>query len=173
MSLAPCLTNVDTTSQPLWGSGGGGGGGGGSVQNIPDLTTSSIKGDPSFYGSAFYTQNPTATNDGMTFVSNNGNFGAPLASTCGVRYDIAGQVAYLLVNPTAGIGPSAGMGLLANGITLGSTAGVEVRGPAGNGAGSLGVSSIAVSSINGGVPAATSLFAALFAANPSLSTIVY
>lgn len=173
MSLAPLLTNKDASSAPLWSGAGGGGGGGGSVQNIPDLTVSSIKGDPTFFGSAFYSQNPTANNDGMTFVSNNGNFGAPLASTCGVRYDIAGQVAYLLVNPTAGLGSSAGMGILANGITLGSTQGVEINGPAGSGAGSLGVSSIAVSSINGGVPAATSLFAALFAANPSLSTIVY
>lgn len=37
----------------------------------------------------------------------------------------------------------------------------------------VSVSSLTVSSINGGVPALTSLFSTLFAANPSLSTIVY
>jgi hypothetical protein len=154
MSLAPCLTNIDTSSAPLFALAGQGSTGGGGTNIVAStLSVSTITGDPEFLGSAVYMGSDVAANDGITFVTNPpGSFGAPLVSTSGMRFDMGGQVGYVLLNPTAGLGPGLGMDIFANGITLGSTQGVEIAGAAGNGAGSLTVSSITVSSINGAAP---------------------
>lgn len=173
MSLAPCLTNVDTAGTPLWGSGGGGGGG--AVQNIPGLTTSTIAGNPQFIGNAFYGSQPNSTGgaDGLSFYTNPpGSFGSPAQSTCGMRMDIAGQIGYILQNPTSGIGINSGMNIIAGGgITLvGSpSVGVEVM-SAGGAPGILTVSSLVVSSINGEAPAYLANFSTLFGLNPTLVT---
>jgi hypothetical protein len=178
MSLAPCLTNIDNSSAPLFalsGQGGGGGGGGGTVLVASTLSISTITGNPEFLGNAVYMGQPNSLggNDGLTFVTNPPNsFGAPLVSTVGVRYDMGGQVGYMLMNDTAGLGTGLGMNLLANGITLGSSQGVEIAGAAGSGAGSLIVSSISVSSINGGIPGAgTNLFDTASISSLSVSSI--
>ena len=156
MSVLPNQTNVneDTT----FFSGGGGGGGGGPVIVASTITTqalsaSTITGNPQFLGNAFYLTQPNAVNDGITFVANPPNsFGAPLTSTVGLKLDIGGQVAYILDNPNPGVGTGNGLNIFANGITLGSSQGVEINGVSGNGAGSLTVSSLNVSSINGATP---------------------
>ena len=175
MSLAPLLTNKDASSAPLWGSGGGGGGG--AVQNIPDLTTSTISGNPTFIGNAFYGTQPNSLggNDGLSFYMNPpGSFGSPAQSTCGLRMDIGGQIGYVLQNPTSGLGIGNGLNILCgSGITLvgQAGAGVEVQ-CAGGSPGILNVSTLNVSSINT-APPPRELFLRLFAANPALSTIAY
>lgn len=152
MSLAPCLTNIDNSSGPLFalsGQGGGGGGGGGGST----ITVSTILGNPEFVGNAIYISQQNALNDGVTIVANPPNsFGAPLVSTAGLKLDMGGQVAYILENPTAGLGTGNGLNIFANGITLGSSQGVAINGGSGGGAGSLTVSSLNVSSINGATP---------------------
>ena len=157
MSLAPCLTNINNSSGPLFALEGQGGGGGGGGTNLvaSTLSVSTITGDPEFLGNAVYMGQPNSTGgaDGLTFVTNPpASFGAPLVSTVGARYDMGGQVGYILQNATAGLGSGVGMNILANGITLGSAQGVEIAGGSGAGAGSLTVSSITCSSINGATP---------------------
>jgi len=154
MSLAPCLTNIDTSSLPLWGTGGGGGPSG------PTITTSTVTlntieaagATVDIIAPSASVSNPVATNDGLTFVANGGASLGPLQSTTSIRFDIAGQIGYIVQNPTGGVGAGNGMNILAGGITLGSAQGVEINGTSGNGAGSLTVSSITVSSINGATP---------------------
>ena len=155
MSLTPCLTNADINT-PLFalsGQGGGGGGGGGSTIITSTIQVNTITGNPSFEGSAFYLTQPNAGNDGITFVANPPSpISGVQPSTVGMRFDMGGQVGYILQNPTAGVGPGNGLQINANGITLGSSQGVEIAGVNGNGAGSLTVSSLTVSSINGATP---------------------
>ena len=150
MSLVPLLTNSDLTTT-LFGAGGGGGGGGGGIPSTINVST--ITGNPEFVGNAIYISQQNALNDGVTIVANPPNsFGAPLVSTAGFKLDVGGQVAYILENPTSGVGTGNGLNIFANGITLGSSAGVEINGGSGSGAGSLTVSSLNVSSINGATP---------------------
>jgi hypothetical protein len=153
MSLNPLLTH--NAGVPLYALAGAGGGGGGGGSNIPALTVSSISGNPEFTGNAVYMTQPNSTGgaDGLTFVTNPpASFGATLVSTVGMEMNIGGQVAYILESETPGLGSGNGLNIIANGITLGSSQGVAINGGAGAGAGSLAVSSISVSSINGLTP---------------------
>jgi hypothetical protein len=140
--------DINTPLFALSGQGGGGGGGSTSTINV-----STITGNPEFLGNAVYMSQPNSANDGITFVTNAPGpiVGVP-ASTVGMRFDMGSQVGYIIQNPTGGLGNGSGMNIFANGITLGSSQGVEIAGASGNGAGELIVSSIKVSSINAAAP---------------------
>ena len=156
MAVNPNYTNVNEVT--TFYAGGGGGGGGGptvvaSTVTTQALSVSTISGNPQFIGSAFYLTQPNSINDGISFVANppSPNSGVQ-PSTIGMRLDMAGQVGYFLMNPTGGVGAGNGLQINANGITLGSPLGVEINNVGGAGAGSLAVSSLSVSSINGATP---------------------